>query len=158
MVKGCKTDSKGTVVQGNHKSYRMSAASPDERLYWIQCIQNSIREYKFHDIINAKKAALKAKHGIHNSSHSQTPRASATASVKSLPATPKPKQVLTPKRPLAQSAAAGVTAVAAATPPVSKPHNRLLFRGALTSTPIAKKAEKENHEESLISVIGDKLI
>ncbi len=58
VVKGCKTDSRGTVVQGNHKSYRMSATSAEERDGWVQSIRESIRDHPFHDIVTAKKAAL----------------------------------------------------------------------------------------------------
>merc|ERR1712198_756561 len=46
VVKGCKTDSHGTVVQGKHKSYKISASSDEE---------------KFYDIVAAKKSALKRK-------------------------------------------------------------------------------------------------
>ena len=82
-VKGCKTDSKGTVVQGNHKTYRyvvqfenfamdislklviflfrMCANSEEDRSIWVESIQDSIKEHQFYDIISAKKAALRRK-------------------------------------------------------------------------------------------------
>ena len=66
MVKGCKTDSRGTVVQGNHKSYRMSAPSSDDRSHWVSVINESIREHPFHDIVTAKKAALRRKQALAN--------------------------------------------------------------------------------------------
>jgi len=62
-VKGCKTDSHGTVVQGNHKSYRMSADSEENRDLWIECIQDSIRDNPFHKIIADKKAAIRRRSG-----------------------------------------------------------------------------------------------
>jgi len=68
-VKGCKTDSKGTVVQGNHKSYRMSASSEEDRSSWVQSIQDSIKEHDFYDIVNAKKAALRRKSLKHIDHH-----------------------------------------------------------------------------------------
>jgi hypothetical protein len=63
-VKGCKTDSKGTVVQGNHKSYKMSASSLEERALWLQCIADGIKDHPFHDIVTAKKSALRRKNTI----------------------------------------------------------------------------------------------
>lgn len=68
-VKGCKTDSKGTVVQGKHKSYRMSASSQEDRSSWVQSIQDSIKEHDFYDIVNAKKAALRRKSLKHMDHH-----------------------------------------------------------------------------------------
>jgi len=61
VVKGCKTDSHGTVVQGKHKSYKISASSDEEKSEWIEYIQASIKEHTFYDIVAAKKSALKRK-------------------------------------------------------------------------------------------------
>jgi len=63
IIKGCKTDSNGTVVQGNHKYYRMSAATKEDRDDWIECIQDSIRDNPFHKIIADKKAAIRRRSG-----------------------------------------------------------------------------------------------
>ena len=63
IIKGCKTDSSGTVVQGNHKYYRMSASSKEDRDEWIQAIQESIRDNPFHKIIADKKAAIRRRSG-----------------------------------------------------------------------------------------------
>jgi len=63
IIKGCKTDSGGTVVQGNHKQYRMNASSEEDRDCWIQCIQESIREHPFYKIISDKKAAIRRRSG-----------------------------------------------------------------------------------------------
>jgi len=68
-VKGCKTDSHGTVVQGKHKSYRMSANSDEDRESWVQSIKDSIKEHDFYDIVNAKKAALRRKSLRHIDHH-----------------------------------------------------------------------------------------
>jgi len=63
IIKGCKTDSNGTVVQGNHKYYRLSATNEEDRDEWIQCIQESIRDNPFHKIISDKKAAIRRRSG-----------------------------------------------------------------------------------------------
>ena len=41
--------------------FRISASSDEEKSEWIQCIQDSIKEHKFYDIVAAKKSALKRK-------------------------------------------------------------------------------------------------
>lgn len=38
-IKACKTDGDGRVVEGKHESYRISAASAEERDQWIQAIR-----------------------------------------------------------------------------------------------------------------------
>merc|ERR1712012_226427 len=53
----------GTVVQGNHKYYRLSATNEEDRNEWIRCIQESIRDNPFHKIISDKKAAIRRKSG-----------------------------------------------------------------------------------------------
>ena len=37
----------------------MSASSREDRAAWVQFLQGSIRDYPFHDIVMAKKAALR---------------------------------------------------------------------------------------------------
>jgi len=69
IIKGCKTDSSGTVVQGNHKYYRMSAASLEDRDQWIEAIQDSIRDNPFHRIIAEKKANIRRRSGGSSSRH-----------------------------------------------------------------------------------------
>jgi len=61
IVKGCKTDSSGTVVRGHHHHYRMSASSAEERDIWIQCIRDSIENNPFSKIIAEKKVAMRQK-------------------------------------------------------------------------------------------------
>eukprot|EP00088_Acartia_fossae_P071303 TRINITY_DN9760_c0_g1_i7.p1 TRINITY_DN9760_c0_g1~~TRINITY_DN9760_c0_g1_i7.p1 ORF type:complete len:616 (-),score=174.90 TRINITY_DN9760_c0_g1_i7:282-2129(-) len=63
IIKGCKTDSSGTVVQGNHKYYRMCAANEEDRDEWIEAIQDSIRDNPFHKIIAEKKANIRRRSG-----------------------------------------------------------------------------------------------
>jgi cytohesin len=57
VVKGCKTDSHGAVVQGNHKHYRMAAATQEERDQWMSAIEDSIEDNPFCRIIEEKKAS-----------------------------------------------------------------------------------------------------
>lgn len=40
VIKACKTDSDGKVVEGKHTVYRMSASTEDEKEDWIKCIKN----------------------------------------------------------------------------------------------------------------------
>jgi len=40
VIKACKTDSDGKVVEGKHTVYRMSASTEEEKDDWIKCIQN----------------------------------------------------------------------------------------------------------------------
>ncbi|CAB4054616.1 CYTH [Lepeophtheirus salmonis] len=39
VIKACKTDSEGKVVEGKHTVYRMSASTEEEKEEWIKCIQ-----------------------------------------------------------------------------------------------------------------------
>ncbi len=55
VIKACKTDSEGKVVEGKHTVYRMSAASLDEREEWIKCIKASINENPFYDMLAARR-------------------------------------------------------------------------------------------------------
>ncbi|ELU02826.1 hypothetical protein CAPTEDRAFT_163136 [Capitella teleta] len=55
VIKACKTDSEGKVVEGKHTVYRMSAASEDEREEWIKCIRASISENPFYDMLAARR-------------------------------------------------------------------------------------------------------
>lgn len=60
VIKACKTDSEGKVVEGKHSVYRMSASTEDEKNEWIKCIQQSISHNPFYDMLSArKKKAIK---------------------------------------------------------------------------------------------------
>ncbi|CAO1300560.1 unnamed protein product [Diamesa serratosioi] len=59
IIKACKTDSEGKVVEGKHTVYRMSAATEEEKLEWIKCLTHSIAHNPFYDIlVQRKKKAL----------------------------------------------------------------------------------------------------
>ncbi|XP_076329705.1 cytohesin-1-like isoform X1 [Tachypleus tridentatus] len=60
IIKACKTDSEGKVVEGKHTVYRMSASTPEEMTEWIKCIRQSISHNPFYDMLSARKK--KAQH------------------------------------------------------------------------------------------------
>lgn len=39
VIKACKTEADGRVVEGNHTVYRISAPTPEEKEDWIKCIK-----------------------------------------------------------------------------------------------------------------------
>jgi len=55
IIKACKTDSDGKVVEGKHNVYRMSAATPEEKDSWIKSISASISQNPFYDILQQRK-------------------------------------------------------------------------------------------------------
>ncbi|KPI93013.1 Cytohesin-1 [Papilio xuthus] len=67
LIKACKTDSEGKVVEGKHTVYRMSAATAEERDEWIECLRRSISHNPFYDMLAQRKK--KAQHNVHSSSH-----------------------------------------------------------------------------------------
>ncbi|XP_026215916.1 cytohesin-3 [Anabas testudineus] len=54
-IKACKTENKGRVVQGKHQSYKLSAASAEERDNWIDAIRASITKDPFYDLVTLRK-------------------------------------------------------------------------------------------------------
>ncbi|XP_074552690.1 cytohesin-4-like [Halichoeres trimaculatus] len=57
-IKACKTKNKGRVVQGKHQSYKLSAASEEEREDWMDAIGSSIAKDPFYDLVSARKRKL----------------------------------------------------------------------------------------------------
>jgi len=55
VIKACKTDSEGKVVEGKHTVYRMSASTEEEKDEWIKCIQQSISHNPFYDMLAVRK-------------------------------------------------------------------------------------------------------
>merc|ERR1740137_273719 len=55
VIKACKTDSEGKVVEGKHTVYRMSASTEEEKDDWIKCIQRSISHNPFYDMLAVRK-------------------------------------------------------------------------------------------------------
>ncbi|XP_074864731.1 cytohesin-4 isoform X1 [Carettochelys insculpta] len=60
-IKACKTDGDGKVVEGKHQSYKISAATPEERDLWIEAIQTSITQDPFYDLVSARKKKIASK-------------------------------------------------------------------------------------------------
>ncbi|KAK2833023.1 hypothetical protein Q5P01_016912 [Channa striata] len=54
-IKACKTENKGRVVQGKHQSYKLSAATAEERDNWIDAIRKSITKDPFYDLVTLRK-------------------------------------------------------------------------------------------------------
>ncbi|KAM3597128.1 uncharacterized protein V6R79_000206 [Siganus canaliculatus] len=54
-IKACKTESKGRVVQGKHQSYKLSAASAEERDSWIEAIRECITRNPFCDLVTLRR-------------------------------------------------------------------------------------------------------
>uniref|UniRef100_A0A673N629 Cytohesin 4a n=1 Tax=Sinocyclocheilus rhinocerous TaxID=307959 RepID=A0A673N629_9TELE len=57
-IKACKTETDGRVVMGKHHSYRLSAASEEERADWIQAIRACITKDPFYDLVSARKKKI----------------------------------------------------------------------------------------------------
>jgi cytohesin len=60
VIKACKTDADGKVIEGRHTVYRMSAATAEEKDEWLKGIKTSISHNPFYDMLNARKR--KAQH------------------------------------------------------------------------------------------------
>ncbi|XP_033118471.1 cytohesin-1-like isoform X2 [Anneissia japonica] len=55
VIKACKTDTDGRVVEGRHQIYRMSASTADDKVDWIKAIKSSISRDPFYDMLSARK-------------------------------------------------------------------------------------------------------
>ncbi|XP_022091383.1 cytohesin-1-like isoform X3 [Acanthaster planci] len=55
IIKACKTDADGKVVEGKHNIYRMSASTAEEKEAWIKSITASISKDPFYDMLAARK-------------------------------------------------------------------------------------------------------
>ncbi|XP_071964011.1 cytohesin-1-like isoform X2 [Antedon mediterranea] len=55
VIKACKTDTDGRVVEGRHQIYRMSAGTAEDKLDWIKAIKASISRDPFYDMLCARK-------------------------------------------------------------------------------------------------------
>nr|XP_032822840.1 cytohesin-3-like isoform X1 [Petromyzon marinus] len=61
LVKACKTEADGRVVEGNHVVYRISAPAPEERDEWIKSIKASISKDPFYEMLAARKKRVASK-------------------------------------------------------------------------------------------------
>uniref|UniRef100_A0A0B7A629 SEC7 domain-containing protein n=2 Tax=Arion vulgaris TaxID=1028688 RepID=A0A0B7A629_9EUPU len=55
VIKACKVDSDGKVVEGHHNVYRMAASLVEEKDDWISCIRTSINDNPFYDMLVARR-------------------------------------------------------------------------------------------------------
>ncbi|XP_009322815.1 PREDICTED: cytohesin-1 [Pygoscelis adeliae] len=55
VIKACKTEADGRVVEGNHTVYRISAPTPEEKEEWIKCIKAAISRDPFYEMLAARK-------------------------------------------------------------------------------------------------------
>jgi cytohesin len=55
IIKACKVDSDGKVIEGRHNVYRMAASSVNEKDDWINCIRTSINDNPFYDMLAARR-------------------------------------------------------------------------------------------------------
>ncbi|XP_074649579.1 cytohesin-1-like isoform X2 [Tubulanus polymorphus] len=55
IIKACKTDKEGKVVEGKHNVYRMSAATLEEKQEWTKCIKASISEHPVYDMLAQRR-------------------------------------------------------------------------------------------------------
>lgn len=55
LIKACKTDSDGKVVEGHHDVYRICAPSEEMRDTWIGCIKASMIFDPFYDMLQTRK-------------------------------------------------------------------------------------------------------
>ncbi|XP_069823246.1 cytohesin-4 isoform X1 [Dendropsophus ebraccatus] len=62
-IKACKSQADGKKVQGNHQSYRLSAASHEERESWVQSLRSSISWDPFYDTVTIQKRISAIKNG-----------------------------------------------------------------------------------------------
>uniref|UniRef100_A0A4W4F8X8 Cytohesin 3 n=1 Tax=Electrophorus electricus TaxID=8005 RepID=A0A4W4F8X8_ELEEL len=61
VIKACKTEADGRVVEGNHVVYRISAPTPEEKEEWIKCIKASISRDPFYEMLATRKRRVATK-------------------------------------------------------------------------------------------------
>uniref|UniRef100_A0A8C1AY44 Cytohesin 3a n=1 Tax=Cyprinus carpio carpio TaxID=630221 RepID=A0A8C1AY44_CYPCA len=61
VIKACKTEADGKVVEGNHVVYRISAPTPEEKEEWIKSIKASISRDPFYDMLATRKRRVATK-------------------------------------------------------------------------------------------------
>uniref|UniRef100_A0AAY4B9G5 Cytohesin 1 n=1 Tax=Denticeps clupeoides TaxID=299321 RepID=A0AAY4B9G5_9TELE len=55
VIKACKTEADGRVVEGNHTFYRISAPTTEEKEEWISSIKAAISRDPFYEMLAARK-------------------------------------------------------------------------------------------------------
>ncbi|CAG7634768.1 unnamed protein product [Allacma fusca] len=55
IIKACKTEPDGRVVEGKHSVYRMSAGTKEDRDSWVECLNSSISRSPFYELLAQRK-------------------------------------------------------------------------------------------------------
>lgn len=55
VIKACKTNSEGKVVEGKHNVYKMSAQTSDDREEWIRAIRTSVSDNPFYAMLASRR-------------------------------------------------------------------------------------------------------
>lgn len=58
IIKACKTDPTGRLIESQHTVYRMSAATRDDMLSWISAIQRGINKEHYFDLIQSRRKRM----------------------------------------------------------------------------------------------------
>uniref|UniRef100_A0A452SYH5 Cytohesin 2 n=1 Tax=Ursus maritimus TaxID=29073 RepID=A0A452SYH5_URSMA len=61
LIKACKTEADGRVVEGNHMVYRISAPTQEEKEEWIKSIQAAVSVDPFYEMLAARKKRISVK-------------------------------------------------------------------------------------------------
>ncbi|KAL4616683.1 cytohesin-2-like, partial [Arapaima gigas] len=61
LIKACKTEADGRVVEGNHMVYRISAPTPEEKDEWIHAINSAVSVDPFYEMLAARKKRISLK-------------------------------------------------------------------------------------------------
>ncbi|KAA0702827.1 Cytohesin-2 PH, SEC7 and coiled-coil domain-containing protein 2 [Triplophysa tibetana] len=61
LIKACKTEADGRVVEGNHMVYRISAPTSEEKDEWIHSIKSAVSVDPFYEMLAARKKRISLK-------------------------------------------------------------------------------------------------
>ncbi|KAM7381364.1 hypothetical protein PAMA_012282 [Pampus argenteus] len=64
VIKACKTEADGRVVEGNHTFYRISAPTAEEKDEWINSIKAAISKDPFYEMLAARKKKVSSLKGL----------------------------------------------------------------------------------------------
>uniref|UniRef100_A0A4W6DSB2 Cytohesin 1b n=1 Tax=Lates calcarifer TaxID=8187 RepID=A0A4W6DSB2_LATCA len=64
VIKACKTEADGRVVEGNHTFYRISAPTTEEKDEWINSIKAAISKDPFYEMLAARKKKVSSLKGL----------------------------------------------------------------------------------------------
>uniref|UniRef100_A0A8C6KX53 Cytohesin 1b n=1 Tax=Nothobranchius furzeri TaxID=105023 RepID=A0A8C6KX53_NOTFU len=64
VIKACKTEADGRVVEGNHTVYRISAPTTEKKDEWINSIKAAISKDPFYEMLAARKKKISSVRGL----------------------------------------------------------------------------------------------